>query len=276
MPKIKPMPPYFLIRIKRADQKAKRESIGAIKLSPKETFMIYNVQYGEILSIGKRAAAYFPEAKVGHTLICHHFVQDTDDTEARVNHLVHQDSIYNYYVVTAYEIPGKGNETFGVWDGHKIIPNKEYVFLEPEKPAVKWGSNDEHINARTKKTKGGLLVFKDWKEDKETLIERMGKLKAEISSLCKTGVSNPIVRQMITAKEKELDELVIKVNLVQFEPYTVVAAPKILSEMFGMRILPGKEIYILSNAAQMGIEVMGKNYRIAKVDVKYIGYTMVS
>ncbi len=276
MPKIKPMPPYFLIRISRETQRAKREKIGIIHISPKETFMVYNVQYGEIMAVGKKAAEYFPEAKIGHTLICHHFVQDTSDHEAKVNHLVHQDETYNYYVVTAYEVPGKKNETFGVWDGEKIIPNKDYVFLEPEKPAVKWGSNDEHINARTKKTKGGLLVFKDWKEDKETLIERMGKLKAEISSLCKTGVSNPIVRQMITAKEKELDELVIKVNLVQFEPYTVVAAPKILSEMFGMRILPGKEIYILSNAAEMGIEVMGKNYRIAKVDVKYIGYTMVS
>ena len=276
MTKIKPMPPYFLIRISRADQRAKREKVGVIHISPKETFMVYNVQYGEIIGVGKKAAEYFPEAKIGHTLICHHFVQDTSDHEAKVNHLVHQDKIYNYYVVTAYEVPGKKNETFGVWDGKKIIPNKDYVFLEPEKPAITWETPDDYINSAMQKTQSGLLIFNEWKDTKETKIQRMQKLKAEIGSLCKTGMNNPTARQMVVNKEAELEKLSADINTMRYEPYTVVAAPKILSEMFGIPIKAGKEIYILSDAAQMGIEVMGKNYRIAKVDVKYIGYAMVS
>lgn len=276
MPKIKPMPPYFLIRISRAAQRAKREKIGIIHISPKETFMVYNVQYGEIMAVGKKAAEYFPEAKIGHTLICHHFVQDTSDHEAKVNHLVHQDETYNYYVVTAYEVPGKKNETFGVWDGEKIIPNKDYVFLEPEKPAITWKTPDDYINSAMQKTQSGLLIFNEWKDNKESKIQKMQKLKAEIGSLCKTGMSNPTARQMVINKEAELEKLSADINTRRYEPYTVVAAPKVLSEMFGVPITAGKEIYIISNAAEMGIEVMGKNYRIAKVDVKYIGYTMVS
>lgn len=276
MTKMKPMPPYFLIRIKRADQKAKREKVGIIHISPKETFMVYNVQHGEIIGVGNKAAEYFPEAKIGYTLICHHFVQDASDHEAKVDHLVHQDETYNYYVVTAYEVPGKKNETFGVWDGEKIIPNKDYVFLEPEKPAITWETPDDYINSAMQKTQSGLLIFNEWKDTKETKIQRMQKLKAEIGSLCKTGMSNPTARQMVVNKEAELEKLSADINTVKFEPFTVVAAPDRLSRGFGFKINPGRVIYIMSDAAQMGIEVMGKNYRIAKVDVKYIGYTMGS
>jgi len=273
---MKPMPPYFLIRISRAAQRVKRERIGRIQIAPTETFMVYNVQYGEIIAIGKKAAEYFPEAKVGHTLICHHFVQDTNDNEAKVDHLVHQDKEYNYYVVTAYEIHGKRNETYGIWDGGKIIPNKEYVFLEPEKPVMTWETPDDYINSAMQKTQSGLLVFNEWKDSKDTKIQRMQKLKAEIGSLCKTGMSNPTARQMVVNKEAELEKLSSDINTTRFEPFTVVAAPDNLSIGFGFKINPGRVIYIMSDAAQMGIEFMGNNYRIAKVDARYIGYTMGS
>lgn len=276
MTKIKPMPPYFLIRISRVAQIAKRSKIGVIEVAPSETFMVYNVQYGEILAIGSRAKKYFPEAKVGHTLLCHHFVQDTSDHEAKINHLVHQDKEYNYYVVTAYEIPGKKNETFGVWDGKKIIPNKDYVFLEPEKPAITWQTPDDYIDSAMKKTQSGLLIFNEWKDNKEAKIKRMQKLKAEIGSLCRTGMSNPTARQMVVNKEAEMERISVDLNKIRYQPYRVVAAPKLLSELFDKKITAGTDIYIRDGAADYGIEVFGKNYRIAKVDAEYIGYTMVS
>lgn len=113
---LRPMPPYFLVKIKR-DDKPKE---GTIIVPDTIRYMAYNTQCGEITAIGEQAAKYFPEAKIGMTLLIHHFVQAESDAEARLNHLVHSDDTFNYYVVTAYEYQSgsysKNCETYGVWD----------------------------------------------------------------------------------------------------------------------------------------------------------------
>src|SRR5688572_8388468 len=125
----KPFNPYFLVRTERIKEKEAKTKIGSLYVSEGEALMQFNLSSAEIVDISEKAAAYFPEAKIGHQLLMHHFVLDVNEFAAREDHLVHQDDTYNYYVVTAYEHNGKGSECYGVWDGEKIIPNREYVFL---------------------------------------------------------------------------------------------------------------------------------------------------
>lgn len=266
------MPSYVFIRIARKKQEQKKGKIGSIIIPETQRFFMYNMQVGEILAIGKAAAKSFPEMKVGHTLLCHHFVESEDDSSAREDHLVHQDDDYNYYVVTCFEFYRKGNETYGVWDGEKIIPNKEYIFLEPPlKDDPK--SPDEYINSALSKTQSGLLVFSNWTESRETKTEKMQRLKKEIESLSKSGISQPHIKRGIEEKEAELTRMSLDVNSKKYEAYTIAAFNPELKEHFhpDANIAVGEIIYVLNIAAQTEIDFNGKKYIVAKTN--YIGGT---
>src|SRR5688572_3754404 len=198
-----PMPSYFLIRISREKEIRQKQKIGSIIIPETQTFMMYNVQAGEIVAIGKKAAEYFPEAKIGDTLLCHHFVQGLNEHEAREDHLIHQDEVYNYYVVTCFDFHRKSNETYGIWDGVKIIPNKDYIFLEvPTKDDPT--SPDEYINSALQKTTSSILTFTNWTESRETKADKMQRLKSEIQELSKSGAQKPHIAKGIKEKEFEL------------------------------------------------------------------------
>lgn len=269
---LRPMPPYILIRIARKEQEQKKCKIGSIIIPETQRFLMYNMQAGEILAIGNKAAEYFPEMKVGHTLLCHHFVEAEDDTSAREDHLIHQDDEYNYYVVTCFEFYRKGNETYGIWDGEKIIPNKGYIFLEPpakDDPQ----SPDEYINSALSKTQSGLLVFSNWTESRESKTEKMQRLKKEVESLSKSGISQAHIKRGIEEKEAELAQMSLDVNSKRYEPYTIAAFNPELKEHLhpDADIAVGKIIYVLNIAAQTEIDFNGRKYIVAKTN--YIGGT---
>lgn len=269
---IRPMPPYILIRIARKEQEQKKGKIGSIIIPETQRFLMYNMQAGEIIAIGKAAGEFFPEMKIGHTLLCHHFVEAEDDSSAREDHLVHQDDDYNYYVVTCFEFYRKGNETYGVWDGEKIIPNKEYIFLEPPiKDDPK--SPDEYINSALSKTQSGLLVFSNWTESRETKTEKMQRLKKEVEHLSRSGISKPHIKKAIEEKEAELGQMSLDVNSKKYEPYTIAAFNPELKENFhpNANIAVGEIIYVLNIAAQTEIDFNGLKYVVAKTN--YIGGT---
>lgn len=269
---LRPMKPYILIRIARQHQQQKKGKIGSILIPETQRFFMYNMQAGEILAIGDKAAEYFPEMKVGQTALIHHFCEAENEDQAREDHLVHQDDDYNYYVVTCFEFYRKGNETYGVWDGEKIIPNKEYIFLEPPlKDDPK--SPDEYINSALSKTQSGLLVFSNWTESRETKTEKMQRLKKEIESLSKSGISQPHIKKGIEEKESELTRMSLDVNSKKYEAYTIAAFNPELKEHFhpDANIAVGEIIYVLNIAAQTEIDFNGRKYVVAKAN--YIAAT---
>ena len=262
-----PMPSYFLIRISREKETQHKQKIGSIIIPETQTFMMYNVQAGEIVSIGKRAAEYFPEAKIGDTLLCHHFVQGLNENDAREDHLIHQDETYNYYVVTCFDFHSKSNETYGIWDGEKIIPNKDYIFLEvPTKDDPK--SPDEYINSAIRQTSGGILTFANWTESRETKSDKMQRLKGEIQELSKSGAQKPHIAKGIKEKEYELERLSLDLNNKSYQQYTIAAFNPDLTNSFP-DLKVGDYIYVLNIAAQTEIDFMNKKYIVTKVN--YIG-----
>ena len=265
---LRPHSPYFLIRISRQEQATKQQKIGSIIIPETVRFMMYNVQAGEIVGIGDKAKTHFPEAKVGNILLVHHFVQGESEQEAREDHLVHQDELYNYYVVTCFDFYRKGNETYGVWDGEKIIPNKDYIFLnvpvknDPNTP-------DEYIQSALHKNESGIFTFSNWSESRESKADKMKQLQRDIKELSKSGVQKEHIAKAIKEKEAELELLSIDLNVKTYVKHIVAAFhPDLLESIPNICI--GDAIYILNYAAETQIDFMDKKYIVAKTN--YIGY----
>jgi hypothetical protein len=266
MPLPKPFNPYFLVRTERIKEKESKTKIGSLYVSEVEALMQYNLASAEIVDISEKAAKYFPEAKVGHQLLMHHFVIDVNEAASREDHLVHQDDIYNYYVVTAYEHHGKGVECYGVWDGEKIIPNRDFIFLEDDKVKLEKFAPEEAINAALEKSETGLFLFKQWNESRDDKEQKQARLKKEVESLSKSGVNKPHIQQAIREKEREMEAIGSEINKQKYQYYIVAFANSELSEWFDRPVSAGDTLAILNIAAQTKFKFMGKEYIVCKTN----------
>lgn len=266
----RPHSPYFLVRIAIQEQKDAKDKVGGIFIAPSQTFMMYNKQCGEILAIGEGAARYFPEARVGHTLIFHHAVEAANAQEAKSEHLIHWDEEYNYYVVSAYEYNGKNVEAYAVWDGENIIPNKDYVFLEIEKPEHSDLPADEVINQSLVSTESGLLLFKEWTDNRESKEAKMAEIKKEVEHLSKSGNHKKHIQEGILEKEKEMEKISGSINKQSYEPFSVAFANKELSEWFHRPIGKGSVLGILNIAAYTTVKFQETEYIVTKT--RFVAY----
>lgn len=267
---LRPMPHYALVKCNIKEQKERKEKHGFLHTHPDHQFMIYNMEWGEIVAIGSKYSEIFPEAKPGHTLIFHHFVQGLDKRDSQKDHLIHEDETYHYYVVTAEKFEGKKNETYGVWDGEKIIPHPEFVFMEIDRPTETYATPDDYINSAMQVGAGGLLVFKEWKRTREDIEAELDRIKKENENLAITGADKPAVRTQIMKNEEEMMRLQGVKNAIQFLPYTVSFANPLLSQWFDFPINPGQILYIDSRAAEKTVSFKDKKYRV--VPVNFIGW----
>lgn len=269
---ITPTKAYFLVKISKKAQRERLEKTG-IFYNPSNVYMTRNMQSGEIVAIGTKACEVFPEAKIGETLIFHHFVEG--DAESRKDSLIFEDELYNYYVISAYEQNGKATEVYGVWNGEKLTPHPEFLFLEKAKPHAHDLPNDEFINQAMEmhgdKDKGGFFIFKEYKNTREDNTQKLSRLKAEIQNLSKMQL-NDNIKIAIEEKEKECEMIGREMNKRTYLPYTIAAANKILSEWFDMPVTKGDIIYCMNMACQTEIEFMDKTYLICKSN--YIGFML--
>lgn len=288
------MPPYFLIRINKQQQQEKKEKIGSIYLHPNEVFMTRNMQMGEIIGIGKEAHEYFPEAEIGDTAIIHHFIEKKE-----VGFFIDEDETYNYYITTVFDymerfpkkaeqekkdgsIPfyaGKGNLCYGIIkkDG-EIIPNKDFIFLETEKPA-ETDLPDLEITSNLKDGNklftdvpftthsSGLIVPKEWKETRTDTETKMKSIQAEIENISQTKMTTDVKRG-IEKKEAEIAALSQKINSKRYEPYIIEHINPDTSKQFAYS-QRGDALYMLNIACKTKIEIEGKEYIVAQT--KYIG-----
>lgn len=267
----RPHTPYFLVKIKREEETHNKSKLGSIIIPDTLRFMAYNTQCGEIVSIGKGAAKHFPEAKVGHILLMHHFVQGESEQDAREDHLIHQDEVYNYYIVTAYEHYGKNVESYGVWDGEKIIPNKDYIFLEVKRPTMESDIDLEELgkqigfvpNVAMSESEGGLIIFKEWEQSRESMEERQAYLKEHNEYLTRSNPEKEHISKALIENEKEMGSIAVRLNKKEYIPFKIAYRNK---ELCNANVTIA---YMYNTAATTEIKFMDKTYIVAKS--KYVG-----
>jgi hypothetical protein len=272
----KVMPPFFLIRIPKEAQRQRLEKIGILYYPPQFAFMKRGMQCGEIIMIGDSAHQYFPDAKVGDILINHHLVEGKATDNKRKVYMIDEDQDWAYYVITGFCHNGERNMTFAVWNGGRIITNKDYIFLEPV-PEPESEMPDFDINAPGlgrvvtnmpfKQAANGIVTIKPRKLTREDL---SAKMKENILEIKKLSRWLPIMREkvtpMIRGLEMENERLSKEINTVICESHVVAACNPEFSRDHNTH--PGDNIFILNIACYMTVEFMGKEYVIA--ESKYI------
>lgn len=240
-----PLPYYFIVKINTTDQENRKEKIGSLYLHFNEVQMQRNMQCGEICAVGSKAASQFKEAKVGDILIFHHFVEGSDKNKSNI---IYSDDTYNYYNVTASEYNGRRNETYGLWNGTKIIPHPDFVFIVPEIKS-KEISADTFIESNTIKV-GSLLLFSNWEEKREDKEYKTKVLTEEIKNLSKSSMNDQI-KIGIETKEKEAADITLSLNRSKYT-YLKVA--------FHNSKWIKDNVYALNQAALTEIDFMDKKY----------------
>lgn len=253
-----PLPHYFIVKINIEKQKDRKDKIGALYVHVSHTHMQRNLQEGEVVAIGSIASKKFPEAKIGDTLLIHHFVEGADSEKSN---LIFSDTEYNYYNVTADEYNGHRNETYGIWDGEKVIPHPDFIFIAPE-VKEKEISADEFIDRNTKQV-GSLILFTNWEETREEREAKAQQITSEIKNMSKGKSMSDSTKRGLNEKQDEAGKITASLNKKEYRPYKVAFShPKTKAK---------ETVYALSLAAQLELEVKGKNYIV--MQTKYLVLT---
>lgn len=275
------MPPFFVVKIPKKEQRERLEKIGVLYYPPEWVFMKRGMQCGEIVAIGSDAHSFFPEAKIGDILICHHFIEGkTMTTRHEKFFLIHNDDDWNYYCVTAFTYNGDRNNTFGVWDGNKIIPSKEYIFFDideaipsdftPEELTFDGGGNGKIIvNIPMARADGGLIIPKTRRKTRSELIEKSSNNMIEMKRLGRwMGIAPEKAGPMLKRLERENEVLSKEINTRKYESHIVAAFNDKLLESVHPDIKNGDRVFVLNIATYMQIEFMGKEYIVS--ESKYV------
>lgn len=245
-----PNPNSIVVSINKVKQKEKKEKIGSLYVVTNEKDESRNMQQGEVVGFGSNLNHLFPQAKIGHTAILHWLVESRQRS-----YKIFEDENNNYYQVTACEFNGRANELYGVWDGEKIIPNPEYIFLEKEKDT-----------RELKESESGILLYENWTETRKDKEDKMATINAEIQSLTKTKMSNQLAGG-IREKEAELAKISNDINKQRIQFYKVAAInPDVAEEIencFGHEFKIGDKVGFLNLATQTTVEFMGTEYIVA-------------
>ena len=243
-----PFSPNIIIKVPKKEEQEKREKIGNIYLHPSFVWMTRNTQCGVIVSISPDAQKEFPFAKVGDMLLCHHFVQASHSIkENEKRFLVYEDDTYFYYNVTAKEWNGQNNQSYAIYDGEKIIPHKDYVFLEKPLPQAKL------------KVEG--IEIPDYKVTDEDIFAKLEIIKSDIMNLTKSRMT-PDIKLAIQAKEREQSNLSKSIHEKKYLPYTLAYSNPSLG------IENGTTVMCMNLAARTTLSFLDKEYLMCPV--KYV------
>lgn len=235
---LQPLSPNFLVRVPKKEENEMREIKNGVWLHPNFVWMTRNTQCGEIVAISNKANKELPEAKEGDILLFHHFIQRSHSLNSdNKKFLATEDDDYKYYNVNSIECNGNNNNCYGVWDGERIIPHKEYVFLE--KPNESEG----------------------WVVSKDKLYQRMNEIKSEVTYLAKNAHTEEMIT-VLRAKEKEMAQMTLSLQKKEYVPYKIAYANPLLG------IPNGTIVYALNIGCMTELDFMDKTYIIA--EYKYI------
>jgi co-chaperonin GroES (HSP10) len=113
------------VRIDKSKQLRKKELNHGLIVPPAFEYMIYNLQYGQITSVGDGVKD--PDVRVGRTAILHHTVEDRDQN------LFHIEADRNELRIVRVTKDKQSFQLFGVLDEEgNIIPYDDFIFVHPE------------------------------------------------------------------------------------------------------------------------------------------------
>lgn len=274
------MPPFFLVRIPKKEQRERLEKIGSLYYPPEHIYMKRGMQCGEIIKIGKRAHEFFPEANIGDILITSHLIEGKESGMKQKYFQIDEDQNWNYYCVTAFCHNGDRNNTFGVWNGERIIPSKDYVFLQiapelvsdlPEFVFNTQGMPKIVTNIAFEMAEEGIVTPKYRRRTRLEMMEKMKENTMEIKKISKWlqfEETAPRVIPTINQLEKENENLSKEINTVRYECHTLYAFNDELRETVHPDLKVGDKVYVLSIACYMQVEFMGVEYIVS--ESKYV------
>jgi len=243
------MSPYYLVKIQKEVEIDRKQKIGGLYVPANLVYFSRNTQCGEIVSIGSLAHKYMPMAKVGDTLLMHHFVQGTLEKKNDRTSLVFSDDKYNYYIVTGFDFNGNGNQTFGIFDGEKIIPHPDFVFLDKEVSEADITTSDFLVIPQIKKMSNNAKQ------------KRLAELKHQIKALTSNKMTSEI-RDAIIKKDKERELITMSLHKREYLEYKVAYSNP-------NQNIKKNTVFALNIATNYMLEFQNKEYRV--VEIKYLG-----
>lgn len=177
--------PYrIIIKIDLRDQGLKRSATqGGVAMSPLFQFMLYNLQYGEVMDIGEEAQKNYPQLAVGDLAIIHHTIES--QPHRILSYQMSKYSIITHELRMIDSFNPRSREIFGKINKAKlankittdvIVPFDKNIFL-------KWHI-DLHEGEDERKRMSGLLEDDDFSLTK---LHNIDDLRNTIAKKQKTG-----------------------------------------------------------------------------------------
>lgn len=260
--KFEVMPWLILVKINKKEQADFKQKIS--KNSPffmpvGLTFNSRNMECGEIVQIGERmkgADKYmdyenqgkdghwgiygWEDCKIGHTLIFHHTVEDNSNT-ANKQFWVFEDETYNYYAIDWHNIRG-------FYDGVKIVPHPNFVFLKNIPAFESDGEVDPITGNKLQKSESGLYLIADYENSASTIAQKSEAIKEHIESLAKTKNRTPDMQIVMEDLEKQRIDMNRKAQKNVFLPYRLAYANKKLERDFGCKLKENDVLFAFNKA----------------------------
>lgn len=178
----------------------------------------FNLQFGEIVEIGKIAGEQFPDAKLGDMLIFHHAVEHkprTDgDTMYHDYHLIETDENGDEYRIVNFT-----NELFGVLklEERTIIPYKNFIFC--------------HQNIRKASMQvnsSGIWVPDAWEKSIEEMQDKIDELTATIQEVSSSSIMKERTNETNYKKKEEIKAKIEAINKEKKEISRMMAQKKLV------------------------------------------------
>lgn len=254
---MRPNKQFMLVRIDKQQQAVLREKTkGGIFIPEKYLYMKYNLQYGEIISIGEKVHRIFPEAQPGDMAIFHHFV------ESQPHLMVSRENNGDELRLVRVDPDVITFQLFGIiTKAGELIPFQDYIFLDPE--------------VKTIKKKGltldssGLIVGESMWDDDDFLLREIARLNTEIKWIAETfdGLDSVLdwkkvdeIEKDIKGKKEQIQQMTAYMNRFVLGKATVLHVhPKTEKEN---RIKPGFK-HVVAKKELYPIYFAGNEFKIA-------------
>lgn len=175
-----------LVIIDKKLKNAKLTLQSGLHIPPQYEYMMYNLQYGRIVSVGEGVKD--PDIKVGRIAILHHTV------EANQPNLVEKKASGDELRVVRVKSDISSYQLFGVFgDKNEVIPFGHFIFCDPPvKPEVKrehWKDPNTGLTYTAKVKKVGSLYIPviPKPEDEETQLTLVVQAVSKEEELMKPG-----------------------------------------------------------------------------------------
>lgn len=181
--------PYrIIIKIDIVAQRMKRNSTMGIVLSPLFSFMLYNMQMGEVIDIGENAAKMYPDLHVGENAIIHHSIE-SQEYRLIQQEMGKHDVTYEYRIINCFD--PNSREIFGKINYNKKTNKINNLTSFGENVFLKWDFNlfNANIDSELIEFSSSLHKYHNI-DDFKQVVKKQKEHAAEKAKLKVSGIKN--------------------------------------------------------------------------------------